>query len=300
MTTTSVPWAEYLDATSVPEGARGEYRVVHERAGPRDPIQLNSPRNAILGGQRGPMAISYPHETTWRRLEGPTGVWMTDLPVEQRQMRELLAPMRGRVLVGGLGLGLAAGILLRNPAVESVTVIEISREVIDLVWPSVRAASPPRRRKSVVCADLGEFLRAVPGKAGWRLPFDWAFYDTWQGDGLNTWLRDVVPLRAVPTGVVCRARCWNEDVMRGQVVDELVGPLASMNRASLRQPATDVLRAVERSDWHAWALPFWRSQVEAPASTPVALATLARWYADNYGRPGWEAEFASEARGAAR
>jgi len=52
--------------------------------------------------------VAYDTPTTWHKLVGPTGVWMTDLPCEQAQHDGLLKNVRdGHVLIGGLGLGLA-------------------------------------------------------------------------------------------------------------------------------------------------------------------------------------------------
>ena len=42
--------------------------------------------------------------------------------------------MTGDILVGGLGIGMINQALIDNPDVTSVTIIEISQDVVDLVW----------------------------------------------------------------------------------------------------------------------------------------------------------------------
>lgn len=59
--------------------------------------------------------------------------WMLDDPVRQRVMELYAAQAQGRVLVGGLGLGLLAHELWQNPRVIEVTTVEKSQNVVDLV-----------------------------------------------------------------------------------------------------------------------------------------------------------------------
>lgn len=63
-------------------------------------------------------------------------IMMSDTPDEARDHRELLWNARGDVLINGLGIGLALHAVLRKPEVESVTVVELSEDVIKLVGPS--------------------------------------------------------------------------------------------------------------------------------------------------------------------
>ncbi len=58
---------------------------------------------------------------------------MSDTPDEIHDHSELFRFGRGHCLLNGLGLGVAVNGLLMNPAVEHVTAIEISVEVINLV-----------------------------------------------------------------------------------------------------------------------------------------------------------------------
>lgn len=64
-------------------------------------------------------------------------LWMTDSPLEIRQHRTVIEQVRergGRMLVHGLGLGMVAQAALLSGA-EHVDVVELERDVIDLVGP---------------------------------------------------------------------------------------------------------------------------------------------------------------------
>jgi len=76
---------------------------------------------------------------------------MSDTPMELRTMEEAVRCARGRVLVGGLGLGIVTLAMLAKPEVEHVTVLERSVDVRALVEP--RIPLPPDR-VAVVTADV--------------------------------------------------------------------------------------------------------------------------------------------------
>lgn len=61
--------------------------------------------------------------------------WMVDDCPHWWSMQNYAANSLGRVLVAGLGLGLVTGELLNNVDVDSVTVIELNKDVIGLISP---------------------------------------------------------------------------------------------------------------------------------------------------------------------
>ena len=63
--------------------------------------------------------------------------WMVDDPLHQTGMSCLAAKSKGRVLVGGLGLGLVVHELVKNPKVERIDVVELNDDVIKLIGPQV-------------------------------------------------------------------------------------------------------------------------------------------------------------------
>lgn len=93
---------------------------------------------------------------------------MEDTPPELFKHMDFMLRARGDVLVSGLGLGCVARGLLANPAVRSVTVIEISQHVLELVLPHMRID-----RLDVIHADAVEWIQQTERR------FDYAWHDVW-------------------------------------------------------------------------------------------------------------------------
>lgn len=70
-------------------------------------------------------------------LEIDGEIWMVDDPLHWIGMQRLAEHSEGRVLVGGLGLGLVIHALDKNPKVKEVDVAEINKDVIDLIKPLI-------------------------------------------------------------------------------------------------------------------------------------------------------------------
>jgi len=249
----------------IPAAESGEYAIVQDPKPPGATFWLASDRTVIFGGHKGG-SLSFPEPTVWHKLTGPAGVWMTDLPIEQIQMLNEIKPIRaGRVLVGGLGLGIVARWLANRPKITEVVVVEISKDVVNLVGPSVQ-----HPKITVVNADIFDYLDTVVR------PFRWAYYDIWQDDGEWTFFETVCPLLKESTHrVVNKPICWNESVMRGQ----LMFSLQSRGRfAMVKMTPTDVgeapfpmksaeeiegawedLATEKDSIFWDWQVPFWRA-----------------------------------------
>lgn len=204
-------WFDYVGVIAVPEGQSGDCKVVHETKPSGTTLSTGSMRTAFFG-QGGWDTIPFPIKTLWHRLEYEGGTWMTDLPIEQKQMRQCTSHFYGDVLVGGLGLGVVANMLAADRAVDRVVIIERSMDVIKLVRPHIK---DPEGKIEVLHNDIMTWLNATSEE------YDFALYDTWQGDGIMTWLEDVRPLRRKSVGKVDEVVCWNEDVMLGQMINDL-------------------------------------------------------------------------------
>lgn len=88
--------------------------------------------------------------------------WMLDDPLHWHGMLEaVMALPPGRLLVAGLGLGLFAHhVASSRPDITSVEVVEIDRDVVTLVSPTL----PDDPRVSVVRADFYDHLRTVASR----------------------------------------------------------------------------------------------------------------------------------------
>lgn len=264
----------YLRTLQIPEGRVGKFCVKHIVRPANEKMDLANARTTLLGGQE-PGSVSFPKETLWRNLvEDSVGVWMTDLPIEQTQHRNILEPIiEGSVLVGGLGLGLGARILSDRDV--EITIVERSPEIIQLVAPSL----PDGIR--VVESDLFTFLRETKER------FSWGFYDIWQSDNEGTFFDVVVPLVELSEGVTEKEPiCWNEDVMRGQLYYSLLsrysGPKlwkGMLSHEELAQPTED--------KWLRWSASFFRWLVEMRPDEEERNRGM-MLYAMLYGRWGWK------------
>jgi hypothetical protein len=76
------------------------------------------------------------HPGTFKRLTRNRRVIMSNTRMEVRTHAGFFVRARGRVLINGLGLGMALHAVLKKKEVEHVTVIEQSADVIKLVAPS--------------------------------------------------------------------------------------------------------------------------------------------------------------------
>lgn len=252
----------WLTPLDIPEGENGEYYIQHEVKESGEKIMLANFRNAIFG-QKVPkhFNISFPHPTKWHKLVGPEGVWMTDLPIEHRQMKDCIKGFRRRILVGGLGLGLVAELLRKRANVDKVIIVEKQKEVIELVQPNL----PMGNKIEIIHDDLFHFLEEYKGRS-----FSHAFYDIWQSDGEGTFFYKVLPLRNLSKGKIkAPPVCWNEEIMRGQ----LINGLTTLTRlfASDNKEHEKYKRTLEngkeinlweydntQEPWWNWKVPFWQ------------------------------------------
>lgn len=287
---------KFLTPLVIPEGKIGDWSIEHKVSPPGTVFSTANIRCQMFGGQKS-QKISWPHETHWHYLKEGGITWMSDVPCEHAQTLDCLRGVRGRVLVGGLGLGLACDILARRKSVTGLTVVELQPEVVQLV--SLHFTFPQGGRLTVVNDDLLKFLEAYDGP-----PFDHAFYDIWQSDGEGTFHQTVVPLLRLSRGKVRRRPvCWNEDVMRGQLVSGLVNRLwwlgltpQEAEHIGSRQPATPLWEPDGTDEpWHNWAVPYWRWWHRAQPDIETARSYAAA-YAHNYGTWAWEELWAAYTR----
>lgn len=200
------------DRAILPEGESGAVKLVHDRHWPGEELLLVTERAAFLTGHP-MMNFKCEEPTTIHRLESEKhGTWMTDLPCEMVQMHdELAAYATGRVLIGGLGLGIVARMCAVKREVKRITVVERDQDVVNLVWPHLQEFL--RGKANIVVGDIADF---DPGTM-----YDVALLDTWQTDGERDWTGEVVPLRRKFARRIPYILCWREEVMMSQMIRPL-------------------------------------------------------------------------------
>ena len=160
----------------VPEGQSGDWRI--ERFTVDDAgASMHNLRDSIHGGGRGIVAGKYT-----KLMRGNTIV-MSDTPAEIADHSYFVrSRAKGNVLINGLGLGWAVEALLQSEKVKTITVVEKSKDVINLVKQHYYDKCPKDKYLIIVHADALDYKP----KRGQR--FDAVWHDIWDyicGDNLE-------------------------------------------------------------------------------------------------------------------
>jgi hypothetical protein len=113
-------------ADIIPEGKCGSAEIKHVTVSQHD-----SNMSARHGGEHWVPAGKY------AQLHVDGKLMMSDTRHERITNLEFVRRAHGKVLIGGLGLGMILKPILAKPEVDSVLVIEQSDDVIGLIWPHV-------------------------------------------------------------------------------------------------------------------------------------------------------------------
>jgi hypothetical protein len=215
------PWWLRLKV-NIPEQTRGEWRIVHQQC---DMFLPAKAVNAQKDCGR-PLPPMWPGRYTslqkyekWT-VEGispdpewdpPTygregwKTWMSDAPGEIFDQIEAIKRLRGRVLIGGLGLGVMVKAALERRDVSSVEVLEIDADIITMIGPNYTA--DPRLR--IIHTDAMEWK---PGSTDhWNV----VWMDIWR-DVTAANLPSMIELRRTYVdrghckwyGAWCEEYCW--------------------------------------------------------------------------------------------
>ncbi|MBM6875940.1 hypothetical protein [Fusobacterium mortiferum] len=127
------------------------------------------------------------------------GVIMSNTPMEQRTHIKAINKAQGNVLVAGLGLGMYLQNIKDKEEVTSITVVEKSKEVIELVAKYFKDCQKIR----IVNEDIFNYTPDIK--------FDFAFLDIWSDiseDNLVEFniLRE--KFKEIPEII-----CWSEDII---------------------------------------------------------------------------------------
>lgn len=201
---------DYISPLNIPEGKSGKYSIEHKVIPANSDITLISQRTALFTGQKS-KNLRYDVPVKYTYLNNG-GILMSDVPQEQIQHEPIIEKCSGRVLIGGLGIGYIATMLAQKSDIKDLVIVEISKDVIELVWPHLDL----KNKGKIINQDLFEYLRQNAKKE----KFDYVYFDIWSPDSESVLYEYVLPLRRLAKPYVksgLRILCWNEDVMRGQL-----------------------------------------------------------------------------------
>ena len=215
---------------AIPPGKNGDVEVKVSSIKACTPVDIVSMRNAILMGKP-PLRVRFQNGININLLTYQGGTWMSTYPCELWQMDDAAQVLYGRVLFGGLGLGVAPMFASYSRRVKEMVIVEKDQRIVDLVWPHLQFPEHGTERcTDVACEtfDLYDYLKMIGGDA-----FDSAFFDIWQGTGEYTWKEHVVPLRRLARGKIKHVHCWLEAEMFGQLYTPLSFSLAMPDDAGM-------------------------------------------------------------------
>jgi spermidine synthase len=184
-----------FEKVSIPEGTSGLWSVIKFEVTEYQ-AKLENIRLAFHGQSR--RIIPPGHYT---RLVCGRSTVMSDTPAEAWEHRRLYLAAKGDILLNGLGLGFALSALLRKDGVRSITVIEKSQDVINLVGPSI---TDPRC--TIIQADA---LVWRPEKGA---RFDVVWHDIWT-DICGDNKKQMTALRRAYGRRTSWQSCWSEEYL---------------------------------------------------------------------------------------
>lgn len=229
-------------------GKFGSVAIREERLRAGVPVEVVSVRNGVMTDEK-PFAARFNEDLIVRSLEDADGVWMRDDPQEIWQMHESVVGVRGRVLVGGLGLGVWTRIAANMSKARRFVVVEKNSDVCSAAWEPTSTQSGAWESKAVLSLVLGD-IADVLSSIG-RREFDSCYLDTWRGTGVATWVEEVAPLRRLAGSKIGRVFCWAEQEMlwqvRGECWGQLYATLKGSNNRSL--PGRTFVRELRRRRW---------------------------------------------------
>ena len=116
--------------------------------------------------------------------------WMVDSPTDYRAMQKYAERAYGKVLTTGLGLGLVTHELCKNDRVESITIVEISPTVIELIQKYL----PDDPRIKVECGDFWKFIDQDGSKWDTIIVDIWVFWGLEQQ--MEIYRNEIIPANA--------------------------------------------------------------------------------------------------------
>lgn len=102
------------------------------------------------------------------------GVMMSDTPMERNTNRDFIRRANGDVLIFGLGIGLIIMPLLKDKSVQSITVVELHQDLIDLVEPILKKHDVDNKL-TIIHGDCFEIHNTISKER----KFDVVYGDIW-------------------------------------------------------------------------------------------------------------------------
>ena len=176
----------YYKNISIPEKKLGKWELKRERLKPGEAFVC---RDLLVtdDGRMIPQLGFFDREFVYPAVLEGGREWMTLMPKETVTTEPAVERAHGKVLTYGLGLGYFAYRASEKENVDSVTVVELSPDVIELFKTFILPQFPHRDKINVVCSDAFEYAeKRAPAEK-----YDFVFADFWHdaGDGRDLMLK---------------------------------------------------------------------------------------------------------------
>lgn len=117
------------------------------------------------------------------RLMNGSELLMSNTPMEKRTNLDFLIKANGDVLIGGLGIGLIVLPLLEKENVNSITIVEKSSEIIEMVGKQLNLSD----KVKIVNDDIYTYEP--------EQKFDTIYIDIWPAVNSDIWKEEMKPLK---------------------------------------------------------------------------------------------------------
>lgn len=174
----------YMKAVRFPKAARGAFEAARQSYAPYEAF-VRDDLQTMPGGRVIPQIGYFPEGFSFPAVLENGRIWMTVTPNEIETMRAPIGRARGQVLTYGLGLGYFAFMAAGKEAVTSLTVVEKSRDAIELFQEYILPQFPCRRKIKIVQEDAFRYARRH------MRGYDFVFTDLWHdvSDGMELYLK---------------------------------------------------------------------------------------------------------------
>ncbi len=175
----------YFKNIKIPTQVRGRWSLKTEHLAPCEPFVCRDFK-VLPDGRMLPQIAFFAKDYPFPAVLENGREWMTLQPNEMVTTWPAIANAKGRVLTFGMGLGYFTYHAACKEEVESVTVVDISADVLELFRTHILPQFPHPEKVHLVQKDA--FLFAEEDMRG---NFDYVFADIWHdaGDGREPYLR---------------------------------------------------------------------------------------------------------------
>lgn len=167
----------YLKTISLPREKRGRFELTRGSYARYELMHYTVPKR-LGAGIMIPRIGTFDHKFRYPRIKEGGTTWMSITPNEILTMKEPIGKARGKVLTLGLGMGYFAFMASEKENVETVTIVEREKDVIDLFETCILPQFPHGEKIRIVQADAFDFANTLADGE-----YDYCFADLWKGVG---------------------------------------------------------------------------------------------------------------------